>query len=62
MSSRIVSYFRSLDQFGEPVALNYKGESHFKTGIGAIFSIALGSFMLILTILGTIDLIQYKDP
>ena len=57
MSSRIGSFFRSLDKFGEPVALNYKGEAHFKTGIGAIFSIALSSFMLTLTILGTIDLI-----
>ena len=35
------SLYTSFDVFGEPVSLNYGGNSSFKTGIGALFSIAI---------------------
>jgi hypothetical protein len=33
--------FRSLDFFGEPVTVYYKGKSKYKTKIGAFFSVAV---------------------
>ena len=35
------NFLKSLDIFGNPVSLNYRGETSFKTGIGAFFSIAI---------------------
>ena len=34
-------FFLSLDIFGHPVTVNYKGEDKFKTRLGALFTIAL---------------------
>ena len=42
----LTKYLTSLDAFGEPVTLNYRGESSFKTGIGAFFTIILRAFIL----------------
>ena len=41
--------FVSLDTFGTPVSLNYKGESSYKTILGALITIALKIFMLVYT-------------
>ena len=41
-----IKFLTSLDAFGEPVTLNYKGESTFKTGVGAFFTIVLRAFIL----------------
>ena len=40
-----IKYLISLDVFGEPVTLNYRGESTFKTSIGAFFTIILRTFI-----------------
>ena len=42
---KFLKYLISLDAFGEPVTLNYKGESTFKTGVGAFFTIVLRAFI-----------------
>ena len=42
---KFIKYLVSLDAFGEPVTLNYKGSSTFKTGIGAFFTIVLRAFI-----------------
>ncbi len=44
---RFSSFVRSFDVFGEPVALNYDGDSSFKTLIGAIITIAIKVFILV---------------
>ena len=41
----LIKYLVSLDAFGEPVTLNYRGESTFKTGVGAFFTIILRAFI-----------------
>ena len=41
--------FVSLHTFGQPVQLNYKGESSYKTMFGAFITIAIKSFMLLYT-------------
>ena len=38
---------KSWDSFGEPVTLNYQGDSAFKTSLGGCFSIALKVFMTV---------------
>ena len=40
-----IKYLVSLDVFGEPVTLNYRGESTYKTGIGAFFTVILRVFI-----------------
>ena len=43
---KFLTYLVSLDAFGEPVTLNYRGESTFKTGLGSFFTIGLRAFIL----------------
>ena len=52
----------SFDAFGEPITLNYKGSSTFKTGIGAFFTISLRFFILVYGLMSLIDVLQYKNP
>ena len=42
--------FVSIDAFGDPVSLNYRGETSYKTAIGALFTLAIKSFMLVYTV------------
>ena len=42
-----VNFLKSFDVFGEPVSLNYKGGTTFKTCLGAFFSIIIKIFLLI---------------
>ena len=43
----LFKFLVSFDTFGKPIALNYKGSSTFKTGLGAFFTIALRIFILV---------------
>ena len=43
--SKFLKYLVSLDAFGEPVTLNYRGESTFKTGLGSFFTVVLRAFI-----------------
>ena len=54
-----INYLVSLDTFGEPVTLNYKGSSTFKTGVGAFFTLVLRAFILIYGIKTFIEVIRY---
>ena len=62
MPSKLRSFLTSLDVFGEPVSVNFKGETNFKTLPGALLSVLIKSFLLVFAINGTIDLINYEDP
>ena len=55
-------YIKSFDSFGEPVQLNYDGDATHKTGCGALFSIAIKSFILVFALTETVKLCSYKDP
>ena len=55
-------FVTSLDAFGEPVSLNYNGETRFKTKVGAIVSILIKSFLLVYTAQQFLDLVNYQDP
>ena len=47
---KICDFFVSQDAFGEPVSLNYKGETSYKTGWGAFVTVLIQSFMLVFTV------------
>ena len=42
----IARAFVSLDAYGEPISVNYKGETTFKTGLGALWTLAVKLFLL----------------
>ena len=50
-SKNFVQYFTSFDVFGEPVSLNYGGEKMYRTAVGALFSIATQTFLLVYAII-----------
>ena len=62
MSNQLKSFFTSFDVFGEPVSVNYKGESSFRTSPGALFTIMIKAFLLVFVVQGTLSLFNYEDP
>ena len=55
------NFLISFDVFGEPVSLNYDGDSTYKTVIGAIFSLVIKSFLLIYATQQLVALANYED-
>ena len=62
MFKQFLSFFTSLDVFGEPVVINYKGETSFKTAPGALLTLAIKAFLLFFVVQGTFALCNYDDP
>ena len=60
--SSLTSYIRSFDSFGEPVSLNYKGDSSYKTLLGAILTLCLNTFLLVYAADQLLALVKYQDP
>ena len=56
---KFYDYFKSFDSFGEPISLNYKGDSAYSTGLGALFSIAIQVFILIFAAFSLVEVSQY---
>ena len=46
MSGKIDSLFKSIDIFGHPISVNYRGEDTFKTRLGAFFTIVVYTLMI----------------
>ena len=57
-----LDWFVSLDGYGEPVSVSYKGDSSYKTLIGALLTVGMRSFMLFFTLLAVFELLDYKNP
>ena len=47
MSNRLSERFQALDIFGHPIGVNYKGNSTFQTKLGALFTLAVYSLIII---------------
>ena len=47
MVNRVCEKFQSLDIFGHPIGVNYKGSPTFQTKMGAFFTMAVYSVILI---------------
>ena len=58
----LLGRFVAIDSFGEAVSINYRGDSTFKTGVGAFFTLCLRVFILYYGVAQFIDVTQYKDP
>ena len=52
----------ALDSFGEAVSVNYRGDSTFKTGVGAFFTVCLRVLILHYSVSQFIEVTQFKDP
>ena len=61
MSEKVRSFFVSFDAFGEPISVNYKGETSHKTAVGALFTLAIKSFLLIFAFQQILTLTSYDD-
>ena len=59
---RLGGLLRKQDAFGEPVTINYRGDTTFTTMLGAIVSFVEKVFILVVAVMGLIDLYTYKDP
>ena len=53
--------FKKLDIFGEPVKINFQGESSYNTACGSIVSIFLAIAMIGISVMGFLDLKNYED-
>ena len=62
MPGTFAKYLISLNSFGEPISVNYNGDTTFKTCIGAFSTIVLKSFLLIYAVVQLIALFTYEDP
>ena len=56
------AFVTSLDAFGEPISINYKGDSTYKTCLGALFTIGLKLFVLVFALTQLVALFQFRDP
>ena len=61
MTEKIRNFFVSFDAFGEPISVNYKGETSHKTAVGALFTMAIKSFLLIFALQQILTLLNYDD-
>ena len=60
--SGFLDFFRSFDGYGEPVQVTYKGDSTYKTYIGALVTLGMQGFMLMFTLTGVLSLLNYENP
>ncbi len=52
-------YFKSFDEFGSSMALNYKGSTNFHTCLGAFCSLFLEIFIMIFGFFSFLDVWAY---
>ena len=57
-----LKYLISLDDYGEPINVSYKGDSAYKTKVGAFLTLGMRTFMLAFAVTGVIALTKYKNP
>ena len=62
MANSLRTFLVSFDVFGEPVSVNYRGETSYKTAVGAFLTICLKSFLFVVAAASFLDLVQYRDP
>ena len=60
--SSFLKHFISIDDYGEPVSVSYKGDSTYKTPVGAVLTLGMRLLMLIFTIYGVLKLTDFQDP
>jgi hypothetical protein len=59
---KILNKIKTIDLFGKPISLNYKGQDTYQTKLGAFFSLV---FMILMAVIGIgrfDKLIKLKNP
>ena len=59
---RFLSAVKETDRFGEPVLLNFNGESVYKTRVGGCATLLIYFFVLSFSIVKFINMINLEDP
>ena len=57
-----LKWLTSFDAYGEPVSVSYKGDTTYKTQVGAFLTFSMRSFILIFALMGALELFDYKNP
>jgi hypothetical protein len=57
-----IKWFKSQDDFGAPIGLNYRGAGTHKTVVGACTTICFKVFMIYIAIMRTLKWIGKHDP
>ena len=57
----MLRYLNTLDSYGEPVTVNYKGESSHKTLVGACITFAINTLLLAVALISIKKLYYYDD-
>ena len=52
---------KKFDIFGEPIGINYQGESSYTTVCGTIISISLGILVIVVGTIGVLQVMTYED-
>ena len=58
MRQRLTKLLKSSDKFGQPVALNFQGEAHFKTTCGGMITFLSCAFFVCMTLVALLELIS----
>ena len=62
MSSKFKDFFVSFDEYGAPISVNRAGETHYKTGVGALCTVIVNTFMTFYFIEQIVGLFNYSNP
>ena len=53
---------KSIDSFGHPIQVNYKGEETFKSQVGGVLSLLSLALTLVLVLKAVIEMVVMEEP
>ena len=59
---QVLKILKSVDAFGAPIALNFRGSTSFNTACGGVITIFTIALVAWLTIALAIDMVQFDSP
>ena len=54
----MLKFFRSLDIYGHPIGVKYKGDTSYKTLLGSLFSLCTTSILLFFAVARMIEMVD----
>ena len=58
----MIKLLKNQDNFGEPVSINYKGESTYNSLPGVMLTLIEKIFILVVATIGLTELFTFDDP
>ena len=62
MSFSLGRLLRSLDDFGHPITLTYKGEETYQTCLGGVITVVVSAFTMVMAVVKIQQVIEMSDP